>query len=393
MQPHKPTILIYREQLLGRSETFILAQGEGLQNCNVHYAGCRSVSGLPMPHERTFSIADHRLAGRLREAFFRRTGHSSSLLRHVHRLDPCVIHAHFGTDGVQVLPIAQQCRKPLIVTYHGFDATESDASLNRTRAGRRYLRGRERLKQTADRFLAVSDFIRRNLIAQGFPEHKITQHYIGIDTQLFTAQPHVKREPIVLFVGRLVEKKGCEFFIRAMQEVQAALPESELVIVGDGPLRSQLEHQARQSLRRFRFVGLQTPEQIRSWMNRATVHCTPSITADCGDAEGFGIVFAEAQSMGLPVASFRSGGIPEAVAHGETGLLADEKDWRTLAKNIITLLTDHSAWQHMSRAGQERVRRLFDLRKQCAALEQIYSEVATANSQTFSAALGVPVNQ
>ncbi len=79
--------------------------------------------------------------------------------------------------------------------------------------------------------------------------------------------------------------------------------------------------------------------------------------------------------MGLPVASFASGGIPEAVTHGETGLLAPERDWRALAANILTLLTDKSAWQQMSDKAQERVRREFDLRKQCTKLEGIYDEL------------------
>ena len=87
------------------------------------------------------------------------------------------------------------------------------------------------------------------------------------------------------------------------------------------------------------------------------------------------MVFAEAQAMGLPVASFASGGIPEAVEHGVTGLLTTERDVTALAGNIVSLLTDDSLWRRFSAAGQERVKRLFDLEKQTAKLEQIYHEV------------------
>jgi len=185
----------------------------------------------------------------------------------------------------------------------------------------------------------------------------------------------IKRRPIVLFVGRLVEVKGCEYLIRAMQTVQARVKDVQLIVVGDGPLRQQLEYQARSSLSSFRFLGACSAAEVRDWMRQATVFSTPSVPAKAGNTEGFGIVFAEAQAMGLPVASFASGGIPEAVEHGVTGLLAPERDVNALADNILMLLTNQAMWHRFSAAGQERVKRLFDLQKQTAKLEAIYQEV------------------
>lgn len=231
------------------------------------------------------------------------------------------------------------------------------------------------LKHRCDQFIAVSQFIRDRLVERAFPKEKITVHYIGIDTRTFTPLLNVQREPLVLFVGRLVEKKGCEFLIRAMQSVQESVPGIKLVIVGDGPLRPTLEQQAATTLRQCSFVGMQTPEQVRTWMSRAALQCVPSVTAASGDSEGLPTVVLEAMATGMPVVASSSAGIPEAVAHGETGLLAPERDWRALAANIMTLLTDQGAWESMSRAGQQRVRRDFDLHKQCAKLEQIYEQV------------------
>src|SRR2546429_6316280 len=84
------------------------------------------------------------------------------------------------------------------------------------------------------------------------------------------------------------------------------------------------------------------------------------------------MVFLEAQAMGLPVAGFRSGGVPEAVEDGETGLLAEEGDWRTLAGHILTLLEDRHRWRAMSEAGRRRVRASFHLGKPTPKLEGIY---------------------
>jgi glycosyltransferase involved in cell wall biosynthesis len=110
-------------------------------------------------------------------------------------------------------------------------------------------------------------------------------------------------------------------------------------------------------------------------MNRASVFCVPSVIAASGDSEGFGMVFLESQSMGLPVVSFSTGGIPEAVEHGITGFLAPPKDDASLAGHIAQLLTSRETWTRLSGAGRERVRREFDVYQQTKKLERIYSDL------------------
>ena len=110
-------------------------------------------------------------------------------------------------------------------------------------------------------------------------------------------------------------------------------------------------------------------------MNQATVFCTPSVVAVSGQREAFGMVFAEAQAMGLPVVSFASGGIPEAVSDGRTGFLVPEQDWQALGAKILLFLQHGNLWTKFSRAGESRVRCLFDIRKQAPALELIYEQV------------------
>jgi glycosyltransferase involved in cell wall biosynthesis len=277
-------------------------------------------------------------------------------------------------DATHVMPLAHALKVPLIVTFHGWDATvREEVFRRRSLALNLYVRRLPQLAINAALVLCVSEFIRRKVLAKGFPVDKTIVHYTGIDLKKFVPDPSVKRQPVVLFVGRLVEKKGCEYLIRAMEKVQKNIEGAELVVIGDGPLRRQLELEASARLRAFRFLGGCGSEVVREWMNKASVFSTPSVVARSGDAEGFGMVFAEAQAMGLPVASFASGGIPEAVEHGVTGMLAPERDVDALANNL--LLTNQAMWQRFSDAGQERVKRLFDLHKQTAKLEAIYQEV------------------
>lgn len=285
-----------------------------------------------------------------------------------------------GQDGAIALPLARQLGIPLVVTFHGLDATATDRVLRRSGLNYRiYLRRREALKQEARLVIAVSEFIRGKLLERGWPEDKVVVRYIGVDTEFFRPDPEVVRVPVVLFVGRLIEFKGVEHLIAAMRTVQARIPEAELVIAGTGGRRRRLEDQARESGVRAQFLGSISPGEVRAWMNRAKLFCGPSLTVSTGQTEAFGMVFAEAQAMGLPVVSFASGGIPEAVAHGQTGLLAPEGDRKALASNIESLLRDNPLWERMSVAAIQRVREHFDLRRQTAMLEDLYDRARDAS--------------
>lgn len=369
---NQPAVLIYRNLLLQPSETFVRSQTEALQHFLPYYVGLRLVQGLLLPEDRTLVVNRGGWFGRMKEISTKLRGFAPTFVQQVKNLQPVLIHAHFGQDGAMALPLVRNLQVPLLVTFHGFDITTIDQYAERSATQRLYFRRREALKREAKLFIAVSEFIKKKLLEQGFPPDKVVVHYIGVDTQLFQPDPAVQREPVVLFVGRLTEKKGCEYLIRAMRTVQAIMPEVELVVIGDGRLRGSLERLAETSLNRYRFLGVQSPEMVRFWMQQAKIFCVPSITAKSGDSEGFGLVFAEAQAMGLPVVSFSSGGIPEAIAHGETGFLAAERDSEKLAAYILRLLKEPELWQKFSRQGQERVRTLFNLHDQTRALERLY---------------------
>jgi glycosyltransferase involved in cell wall biosynthesis len=370
----KPSVVIYRNFLLAASETFIRSQTEMLQHFIPSYVGLRFIAGLGLPKERTLIVNRGGLLGKIGEVSTKLRGFGPAFVQQVKNLHPVLVHAHFGQDGAIALPLVKNLQVPLVVTFHGLDATVRNEYAEHSLTQRMYFRRREQLKHEAKLFIAVSEFIKQKLMQQGFPPEKIIVHYIGVDTERFQPDPALQRKPVVLFVGRLVEKKGCEYLIRAMSAVQAAIPEVELVVIGDGVLRSSLEQLAKKLLKHYRFLGVQPPESVRTWMQTAKIFCVPSITARSGDSEGFGMVFIEAQATGLPVVSFISGGISEAVADGETGLLAPEGDWQKLAMYIRRLLTDRELWQKFSRNGQVRVRNNFNLRHQTRVLESIYND-------------------
>ena len=372
-------VVIFRNVLGLYSETFILAQAAALRRFTPTFLASRITQQVPTMPPCVSSVNTGGIVGKGREYIFRRWGIAPDVRTWLTEQRPRLIHAHFGPDGATILSMARELNIPLVVTYHGYDATTTDDFARTSfRAHRWYVPRRRELQQYASRFIAVSSFIRDRMIERGYPEDRVTVHYIGIDTANFTPDPSVERERTVLFVGRLVEKKGCALLLDAMQRVQATDPTIRLVIIGDGSLQDKLHERARQHLRNVEFLGPQPPDVVRSWMNRARVFSVPSITASNGDSEAFGMVFAEAQSMGLPVASFAHGGIPEVVTHGQTGLLAPEGDVETLATNILTLLTDDDLWNAMSAAGPEHIRQNFDIHQQTRLLEDIYAEAASS---------------
>lgn len=372
-------VVVYRDILLPASETFVRTQAEALTGFQAYYVGSRSMPGLPLPPDRTITLNEGTPLGRARELVHKASGMSPSLRRRLRAINPALVHAHFGPDGVLAMPLARALRVPLVVTFHGYDATMRDEEMARSSLlGRAFVHRRARLWREAAAVIAVSEFIRRRVIALGCPPERAVVQYTGIDLDFFQPVPDSLRRPLVLFVGRLVEVKGCRYLIQAMQRVQAEYPDAELAVIGDGPLRGGLEALAHAELRSVRFLGSQPPEVVRAWMSRARVFCVPSITADNGATEGFGMVFAEAQAMGVPVVSFACGGIPEAVIHGETGFLVPERRSEALALAISRLMGDDVLWRRLSVAACRLIRQRFDLRRQTERLEEIYRGVIAA---------------
>ncbi len=385
----KPGVLIYRDVLLPPSETFIKWQSSSLTRFEPYYAGLSADKGLELPDEKLFTVDEggNFCLGAIKKLVFKYCGVDFGLSSRIARVEPKLIHAHFGTGGVTALPLARKLNIPLVVTFHGFDATVSeDRARLRYMGGnvhsilnflsfRLYIKKRRLLMEEAALTLAVSDFIKGKLIERGFPENKIIRHYIGVDTHRFAPDPSIRRLPVVLFVGRMVEVKGLEHLIQAMKLVQGDHPYIELVAIGDGPLRASLESMAGRILKKYRFLGTQPQENVIDWMRKARVLAAPGVTASNGATEGFGLVTCEALAMETPVAGFRSGGIPEAVSHGKTGLLATEGNTEELANNIIRLFDDETMWKSFGANGRERALDKFDLKKQTAELEELYISV------------------
>jgi glycosyltransferase involved in cell wall biosynthesis len=367
-RPAAPVVAVYRTLLLPRSETFIRGEALALERYAPLFAGeQRAEAGLPLPEERVVMGARSALLRRLPAYQVR------SLARACRARDVALVHAHFGTDSLRAIDLAERLGVPFAVTYHGFDASLSDEAM-RSGVHRRYLRRRAELFRKAGALIAVSGFIAEEVARQGAPEEKLRVHHVGVP--LGPARAEAAPEPLVLFVGRHIEKKGLADLIAAMQRVQGAVPAARLLVVGDGPLRVELEAKAQRLAVRATFAGWLAPEEVTRRFREARVLCVPSRRAANGDAEGLPTVIPEAGAQGLPAVGTRHSGIPEAIGEDETaGLLAGEGDVEGLARALTAVLTDDARWRHLSAGARDNVARRFDPRRQAEELEAIYDEV------------------
>jgi glycosyltransferase involved in cell wall biosynthesis len=372
-QSSRPTVLIYRYELLPWSETFIRSQATALRRYEPAFLGVRRVAGLDLSGARILLVGEGTPLPRLYQMAFVRFGHpSSTLIGRLRELSPALVHAHFAFEGHWASAVARALGVPLVVTLHGSDVTTNDAALSPS-----YRRYRSEVFRDADHLIAVSGFIRDVAVSRGCARDRITVLSTGVDLASFPVMSAHERPPAVLFMGRLVANKGCDYLIRAMAIVQRDRPDARLIVVGDGPLRAFLERLAAARLGNYDFLGVKSPEQVRALLDQAQVLCVPSIQAQSGASEGLGMVFLEAQAAGLPVVSFATGGITEAVEQGVTGLLAAAGDEEGLAANILTLLRDRDLRERMGRAGRARVEARFDLAVQTRALEELYDRVVS----------------
>lgn len=372
------TVLVFAERMLPSTQTFIPLQVGALTRYRVQYAGLITAErNFMLPQSPLLLTNNRSLKSRFRREVYRWTGVAPNFHERIRSTAPDLIHAHFAEGASAALFLSRQLGIPLIFHLRGGAELFTDAQLVRHMYQMPYLAFRRELWQRVSLVLCVSEFIRDKAIKAGFPETKIRVHYTGVNWKLFSPAGEVsEKDPnLVLYVGRLVRYKGCDYLLRAMSLVQKAHPMAHLVVIGDGDFRPALERLSSDLGIRCTFLGEQSQEEIRKWLDRGRVFCSPSITANDGMSEAFGNVFSEAQAMGVPVVSFRHGGIPEAMLDGVTGLLASERDVDQLAACLMRYLQDDDFWSRSRLEGMRFVRRTFDIDSQTAKLEDIYDEV------------------
>ena len=278
------------------------------------------------------------------------------------------VHCHFANHPATAgLIVHRLTGIPFSFTAHGSD-------LHRDR---RLLR--EKVDE-AERVVAISDYNRR-LIGEecgSEAERKVTVLHCGADTALFHPRSRPERTGplVVVCIASLQEVKGHRYLLDACRLLLDRGVELDCRLVGDGPLRAELETRIAE-LDLGGHVHLEGPKprpEVAEIVGGADLAVCPSVLTSRGDREGIPVALMEAMATGLAVVASDISGIPELVDDGETGILVPPGDAHALADAIGRLHDDPALRARLGEAARARVERDFDLRRNAAALAPLLAE-------------------
>ena len=229
--------------------------------------------------------------------------------------------------------------------------------------------------------IAISRQIEQSLIAGGVSVNKVRTIYSGIDfperqlthdDQAIRQMIGLPNEAVLLgTIANLFPRKGYEVMLRALPAIVRAAPTVHYVIVGsdDNDYADRLKRLASELTiaDRVHIVGFQDP--VQPFLAALDLYTHPALM------EGFGIAVVEAMAMGKAVVATTTGGLPEVVAHGDTGLLVPPGDAESLAAAVISLLKDKARREQMGLSGRARAQERFSLDASVAHMEQLYGDV------------------
>ena len=296
-----------------------------------------------------------------------------------------VIHCHFGPNGVLGVSLREvgAIKGAIVTSFHGYDVNISQKT-----------KGYSQLFKHGDLFTVNTDFTKGRVIDLGCAREKIVKLPVGLDMKKFVFKLrgiNAGETVRIITVGRLVEKKGIEYSIKAIDKVIRNHPDWNILyeIAGDGPLGENLNNCIRKLglENQVRLLGPCDQNEVRDLYQEAHIFILSSVTSENGDREGQALVLQEAQAVGLPVLSTLHNGIPEGVLDGESGFLVPERDVDALAERLEYLINNPGIWPKMGRSGRKFVETNYDLENLNDQLVNLYSQLIEGeiqNSTPFS---------
>jgi glycosyltransferase involved in cell wall biosynthesis len=291
----------------------------------------------------------------------------------IRELNPDVLHAHFGKEGVWIAPVAASLNIPLVVSFYGYDLSEL---VERPFWRNRY---RDVLWPAVDAALFLSKDMEEDARQLGFERGGHIVH-LGRSLDDFPYRPPQSTVRKLVSVGRLVPKKGHKDAIRAVEQLVEKGRVIHLRIIGGGPLREELHQYVQEnSLQDFvDIVGEKPSDEILSELRGADAFILCSKVAENGDKEGTPTVLVEAQAVGLPCVSTEHAGIPEMIPESNHHFLAPEGDVESI-RNCVEQLLDAPVEElhRVSKAGRTHVENNFSVKQQAEKLIRIYRKCAS----------------
>ena len=262
-----------------------------------------------------------------------------------------VVLANYGMPGAHMTQVCKDLNIPLLVIFHGHDATD-------VKLLQEYKESYKKMFEYATYTIAVSEEMKKRLLAVGAIPEKLKLIPYGVDVKKFKPSGENTNKNTFLAVGRFTPKKGPLYTIRAFHKALQKFPDAKLVMVGG---KNGMYEECQKLVDELginasvNFKGIKNSEQVAELMANSLAFVQHSITAPNGDMEGTPLGILEASASALPVVSTLHGGIKEAVIHGKTGFLVEEKDENAMADYMIKLLENPAMAKEMGANGRNHI--------------------------------------
>jgi len=262
-----------------------------------------------------------------------------------------VVLANYGMPGAHMAPVCRDLNIPLLVIFHGHDATD-------VKLLKEYEKGYRKMFEYAAFTIAVSEEMKKRLLAAGAIPEKLKLIPYGVDVDKFKPSGVNTNKDTFLAVGRFTRKKGPLYTIRAFYKALQKFPNAKLIMVGG---KTGMYDECQKLVDELgigdsvHFTGIKNSDEVAELMANSLAFVQHSVTAPNGDMEGTPLGILEASASALPVISTLHGGIKEAVIHGTTGYLVPEKDEDGMATYMIKLLENPEQAKEMGANGRKHI--------------------------------------
>jgi colanic acid/amylovoran biosynthesis glycosyltransferase len=330
----------------------------------------RDIELIPQPHMNLLRHGWLKFVRRCPPIVYR--GEYQMLSSLLERRGADLMHIYFGHTGVHLLPFIEQWKKPCLVSFHGADVAVKQDIVNYPAK----LRG---LFNAVPLVLARSQSLANRLMQFGCPREKLRINRTGVpldEFPLVERQAPPNRRWRIMQACRLIPKKGVATSLRAFAVFKKDFPNAEFFIAGKGPLQSELEMLAAGLgvSNDVHFVGFLSQSKLLGLYLSSHLFLHPSETPPDENQEGIPNSILEAMATGLPVLATRHGGIPEAVEHGQSGVLVQEEDYVGLARSMKEIANNPSVLYQMGMSARMAVSARFEQEGQARLLESFYEE-------------------
>jgi Glycosyltransferase len=354
------------------SETFIQNHKKHFDaNVYFYYGGSlpQYLEGESLLRLSRKEIISRRIKERIFKKKFSNTDQEKALINSLRKHKINAVYAEFGPTGVAVTDICKQLNLPLIVNFHGVDASMAEILDN-------YRIPYQRMFDYATNVVVVSKLMYNRLSDMGCPTSKLEYTPCAPDDIFFDIQPNYE-EVSFLSVGRFVDKKAPYYTILAFRKVVEKYPNARLYMAGNGILLNTCINLCSYLKldNHITFLNALSHKKLMQYYSKVRAFVQHSITAKNGDMEGTPVAVLEASAAALPVISTKHAGIPDVIIDGETGFLVEEHDIDGMAENMIKIIEDADLAKKMGEAGRRNVRENFCIDKHIGKLNELIYQI------------------